>query len=86
MSKWTIRSRASVITSSIDIKVLMKEQLTPAINWCIEQNIDFEWEVIHGDGSTPDAYILSIRELIWANNLATLATILEQTDFNSDKV
>jgi hypothetical protein len=84
MSKWTIRSRASVITSTIDIQVLMKEQLEPAIKWCIEQDIDFEWEVIHGDSLTPSTYVLSIQSLPWANNLTTLATILEQTDHGSD--
>jgi hypothetical protein len=84
MSKWTTRNRASVITTNIDITCLMKEQLENAVKWCIERDINFEWSVNSGDGLTPTEYVLSIPSLAWANNLTTLATILEQTDYDSD--
>jgi hypothetical protein len=84
MSKWTTRSRASVITTNIDITCLMKDQLENAIKWCIERDINFEWSVTSGDSLTPTEYVLSIPSLAWANNLTTLATILEETDYNSD--
>lgn len=84
MSKWTTRNRASVITSNIDIKVLMKEQLEQAIRWCIENDFDFEWTTIHGDSLTPDEYILSIPTILYAAHLANLAAILDQSDYGSD--
>jgi hypothetical protein len=85
MSKWTTQSnRASVITSNIDITVLMKEQLENAVKWCIDQDIDFEWSVEYGDSLTSNQYTLSIPHLLYANHLTTLATVLEQTDYGSD--
>jgi hypothetical protein len=84
MSKWTTRSRASVITSSIEITVLMKEQLDAAIKWCIGRDIDFSWETISGDSIEPSKYILTIDCLPWAHNLTILATILEASDYGSD--
>lgn len=84
-SKWTTRNRASVITSSIEITVLMKEQLEAAVKWCIERDIDFSWETVMGDSIEPNKYILAIDGLPWANNLGMLATILEESDYGSDE-
>jgi hypothetical protein len=84
MSKWTTRNRASVIHSSIQVTVLIKEQLEAAIKWCVDNNYDFTWEVNRGDSLTPDEYVLSIEDMSWANNLTEFAKILERSDYESD--
>lgn len=84
MSKYTVRGRASVITSDIEIKVFIKEQLYEAIAWLVEKDFCFEYDVTKGDSLNLDVYSIRIPELCWANNLKEFAEVLKQSDFDSD--
>lgn len=85
MSKFTIRNRASVITSDVEIKVFIKEQLTEAIQWLIERDFCFEYDVTKGDSIQLDVYSIRIPDLCWANNLEELAKVLGRSDYGSDE-
>lgn len=76
-----VRGRASVIHTDLTVTVYWKEQLKPAMDWCIEHDVEFEWEIRKGDSLVPDEFDLTIYNVCWANNLTDLAKVLETCDY-----
>ena len=80
--KPVINGSASIIEACIQVKVLWREQLQPAITWLIERDFTFEWEVLR-NGRTE--YVLTVNPMHWAHNVAEFSAILEQCDYNADE-
>ena len=79
--KPVIKGRASIITTSITIKILWKRQLEHLIAYLIMDNYEFSWKPILGTSGMPDYYLLVIDEIIWAENLTHISKILEKCDY-----
>lgn len=80
----TVRNRASVITTSLTIKVLEQHQLDAIFPYLVEHNHSFSFECDGvGDSLTPETYTLEIFDISWANNVTALFKKLEEYDFNT---
>lgn len=69
----------SVMTSDIEVCCHDKQQLKGGIDWLLENNYNFEWDVHQGE--IPVLYSLRVPSMSWANNLKEFAAILEKSDF-----
>lgn len=68
----------SVITSDIEVSCNSKEQLTEALNWLVEYNYNFEYDV--DQSATPVRYSLRVQQMSWAENLKEFAEVLMKSD------
>jgi hypothetical protein len=76
-----IRRRASVITSSLTVRVYWNKQLNKVIKYLVDQDMEFNYKIIPGDSMILDEYILEIPNIYWATNLTKLAKMLEKCDY-----
>ena len=81
--KPVISGRASIIHASLTIKVLWKRQLERMIAFLIANDYAFSWSWVSKDSGYPGSehYLLTIEEIIWAENLTEISKILEKCDY-----
>lgn len=82
--KPTIRNQASIINCTLEVRVYWKDQLKPAIDWLIENDYEYSWNIQRGDSVTLDVYALQINTIHWANNLTQFAKVLKKCDYKFD--
>ena len=80
----TIRSRACVIHSDLELRFLSKEQRNLFIHDLIadELSFDFQVETNPGDSLTLAVYTVTINDISWANNLMRIAELADKYDYN----
>lgn len=80
--KPVVRGRASIISSTLVVRVKWKRQLERIIAFLVANNYRFNWEP--GDyGDSSSEYTLTIDEIIWAENLTEISKILEKCDYQT---
>lgn len=84
----TIRNRASICTWNLRFRFYDKNQCTKfiekfmALECAGTDNITYE--CIRGDSLTLDEHWIDLSEGVWANNLTTIAKLLEEVDYKDD--
>lgn len=79
--KPVIRGRASIIHTSLTVKVLWKRQLERMIAFLIDNDYAFEWKFVNEVSLKEVHYLLTINEICWAENLTKISKILEKCDY-----
>lgn len=83
-----IRGRASICNWGLSFSFYDKEQCTKFIAAYLACECtgsdNIKYKVIRGDSLTLDVHIVTIRDGVWANNLTTIAKMLEDVDYKDD--
>ena len=79
--KYTTRgNRASIMTTTMTVEVLCKEQFVHLVGWLVEQEYHFEFETTD-DGNK---YSLTVIDLPWMANVEELAKKFKEFDYTVD--
>lgn len=73
--------KASICNWDLRAAFLTKEQATKAVGLLLAEDIDFNVQFSTEIDATRTLYIIDIDGMSWANNLATVAGILQQVDY-----
>jgi hypothetical protein len=81
----TIRNRASICTWDLQFRFYDKQQCTKFFAAFMELEVsgadNIKYEVIVGDSIKLDEHWITIEGGLWANNLSTIAKLLEDVDY-----
>ena len=80
------RSHASICHWDLSFRFYTKEQCERFIALLMKEEIEysFSYHVEGGDSKNPPHHIIEIHDQPWANNLATVAELLKQVDYEFD--
>ncbi len=86
MTKPIVGGRASICTWSVSASFLTKKQAVDAIHKLLNEEIDFnvKFEKTWDTAENKEKFHLTIEDMSWANNLTTVAKILEEVDYNME--
>jgi hypothetical protein len=73
-------TKASICHWSLRASFYTKQQVVDAITMLLAEEIDFNLSFSVELEATRTAYVLEIDEMPWAENLTTVAQILERVD------
>lgn len=76
----TINGRASVATWDFDVTFLIKEQAVGFMKAVLDQDVDIPISYCTDLDATHTLHIVSVGPMSWANNLATVAELLQKFD------
>ena len=80
-----VRNRASICEWNLTFRFYDKSQCTRFISQWMETECtgadNIKYQVIKGDSLTLDEHWIKIEEGTWANNLTTIAKLLEEVDY-----
>ena len=79
----TIRGRASIFNTDVDISFYCSSQVNDLLPYLMAEGFDFEITHHRGDSLTPDSIILTVKEICWARNVTHLFKELEKYDYNA---
>lgn len=81
----SIRGKASICTWDLQFRFYDKNQCTKFIAAFMELEVsgadNIKYEVIAGDSFKLDEHWITIVSGVWANNLTTIAKLLEDVDY-----
>ena len=84
----TIRNRASICTWHLKFRFYDKNQCTNFIEKFMALEVagtdNISYTCIHGDSITLDEHWIELEDGVWANNLTSIAKILEEVDYKDD--
>ena len=84
----TIHNRASICTWDLQFRFYDKQQCTKFIAAFMELEVsgadNIKYEVSVGDSIKLDEHWITIEGGVWANNLSTIAKLLEDVDYKMD--
>lgn len=75
-----VGGRASVCYWTLEAKFLTKAQAVGAVKRLMAEDVDFDVSFAHSHDGAHDVYVVSIKRMAWAANLATVAKILAKVD------
>lgn len=80
------RSTASICHWDLQFRFHTKEQCQKFITLLMNEDIEYHFEYYYnmGDSSTAPEYWIEIHDMSWAKNLARIAELLEQVDYEMD--
>jgi hypothetical protein len=83
-----IRGRASICTWNLRFRFYDKNQCAKFIEKFMALEVagtdNITYECIKGDSLTLDEHWIELEEGVWANNLTTIAKLLEDVDYKDD--
>ena len=82
----TVRSRASILTTDIEVSFYEKHQVDEILPYLIEHGYSFMFETEVGDSLTLDRHTLTITDVCWARNVKELFEELEKLDHNGGEL
>ncbi len=82
MNEPTVGSRASVLSTDLEITFLEKHQLDEVFPFLVEKGYEFSFETEFGDSFNPDKHILTVLNIGWARSVTQLFKFLEELDYN----
>lgn len=82
----TIRGRASICTWDLRFRFYDKTQCTKFMEKFMSLEVtgtnNIKYECVMGDSLIPDEHWIELEEGVWANNLTTIAKLLEEVDYS----
>jgi len=73
-------ARASICNWSLRASFLTKDQATKAVKKILKESVDFNVSYEAEMGNDRMYYVVNVNDMHWANNLSTVAKILESVD------
>ena len=74
--------RASICNWSLRASFLTKEQAVKAVRKILKEEIDFNVSFEAELDATRTHFVVNVDDMSWANNLSTVARILESVDYD----
>lgn len=88
MSGPTIRGRASICQWELFFSFYDKEQCTKFMSAYMALEVtgarSIKYTRIPGDSLTLDVHCVTLKDGVWANNLTTIAKLLEDVDYKDE--
>lgn len=79
--KPTVNGKASICHWDLRVTFLIKKQATEAVALLLKEDIDFSVSFSTELDASRTLYVIEVNDMPWANNLATVASILQQVDY-----